>query len=30
VVKQLWLRLVVALTLWIVIVGLMWVIGIIG
>jgi hypothetical protein len=29
-VKQLWLRVLVALTIWIVLVGLMWMIGIIG
>jgi hypothetical protein len=30
VVKQLWLKLIVAMTIWIVLVGLMWVTGIIG
>jgi hypothetical protein len=29
-VKRLWLRVLVAMTLWIVFVGLMWVTGIIG
>jgi hypothetical protein len=29
-VKRLWLRVLVAMTLWIVLVGLMWVTGIIG
>jgi hypothetical protein len=30
VVRQLWLRVLVAMTLWIVLVGLMWVTGIIA
>jgi hypothetical protein len=30
VVKQLWLRVVVAMTIWIVIVGLMWATGILS
>jgi hypothetical protein len=29
-VKRLWLRVLVAMTIWIVIVGLMWLTGIIG
>jgi hypothetical protein len=29
-VKQLWLRVLVAMTIWIVLVGLMWVTGIMG
>jgi hypothetical protein len=29
-VKQLWLRVLVAMTIWIVLVGLMWVTGIVG